>query len=72
VSEDVAGQYEQRCRELQRQLRESESRLAMLFEENEALRLRAESVTRRVARRLRPAAGRLMHAAKRGVRRALR
>jgi regulator of replication initiation timing len=63
---------EQRVRELQRQLRESETRLAVLFEENEALRLRAESLTRRGARRLRPAAERLTRAAKRGIRRLLR
>jgi regulator of replication initiation timing len=72
VTDDVSGRYEQRCRELQRQLRESESRLAMLVEENEALRLRADSTTRRVARRLRPAVGRLTLVTKRAVRRALR
>jgi regulator of replication initiation timing len=64
--------HQKRVSELQKQLRESESRLAILFEENEALRLRAESMTRRMARRVRPAAGRVTRAAKRGLRRALR
>jgi regulator of replication initiation timing len=70
VADELA--HEIRVRELQRQLRESESRLAILFEENEALRLRADSITRRMGRRLGPTAARLIRAARRGLRRALR